>query len=1663
MLFVVLCGQRYCVGVILIGDMKKILLLFFLYLKLSSVGLAQGGSNCANAMANPSTLPFNYTGESTCTSTNTYTGTNSCVGSLYYGAKNWYYYFCPTQAGYVDFDLIVTNGNTASYPSLTLFAGCPGTGQCLSTAYQLVAANQTATLSLTAFLNTNQCYYLVVDGFVINNSSIYANCINYNITANYLPAPPVQPGCTNLDFEAGNLSGWFGTTGSVATGCATCPTPTYNLSATGIVAGRHTIMTGGNDPCGGFPRVAPGGSFSCRLGDNLIGAKGEQLMQTFTVSAANSSLTYRYAVVLENPSYHTANEQPFFRALVRDQTGSIIQCSDFVVAAASNLPGFSNSNNCTGSIYKPWSTVNVDLSNYIGQNVTIEFTTGDCSQSGHFGYAYIDCSCAPSLLQSNSDTLCPGQCATLTAPAGYQTYAWSPGNSSATSITVCPAATTVYTLSLTAFNGCTTQYKDTIWVMANPVANFTVASPQCNVPIVINNTSTVAQPSTITSYNWSFPGAIPATSTAQTPGGIIYSAPGTYTITLQVTTQAGCTATTTQTITIPPCPFLVLVNSAPICTGACTNLTANVTSGNPPFSYSWSPVSGSTPTIQVCPTATTIYTITVTDGNGQTTSDTVKVIVVPPLQVNLTGTTISCKDTFATATATPLNGNAPYRYAWSNGDTTQTATGLSIGTASVTVTDVNGCTNTSSVVITANTTVPNVSIATPAQLTCIQTNTTLTGNSTTPNVTYQWSNGPTTASYLISTPDTYTLTVTDTSNGCTDSTTVVVSASVVLPNITIAPPAKLTCTNTSVTLNGSSTTSGVTYQWTNGPATANYTVTAQGTYALTVTDPSTGCTSTASVTVTKNTNLPNASIATPIQLTCALTSVSLIGNSTTSNATYQWTSGPATATYSVNAPGTYSLTVTNPVNGCTRTVSITVTANTNPPNISIATPPQLTCNTTSVTLNGNSTTAGSTYQWTSGPATKNYSVSIPGTYTFTVTDPSNGCTSTTNVLVLQDTISPDIFIAPPDQLTCAKTSVNLVGSSTTPGVTYQWALGGSTPTYTVGAADTYTLTVTNPGTGCAATTTINVLADTNKPNVSIVPPSPLSCTTTSVIIDGSSTTNGAIFFWSTSNGSISGSSSSDDVIAISTGTYALSVTDTSNGCVVFDDVTVTGLPPLTATATTTNIICRGDSTGSGSITIATGSPSYIWSFTPAISFQLDTSGTVALLDSLPAGTYNYVINDSVGCVLAQNFTLTEPAQGISLNLQAVDDYCADSRGSIAATSAGGVGSIAYSWQPVVSDSTTASNLSAGLYTVTATDTLGCNITQSITVNAPPPLDLTVTSSEQAICIGKSVQLSAIPNGGTPAYTIIWQPGSLQGPSQIQAPLSTTTYSAMVTDTNGCQYVDSIAVVVNPLPSTVFSGDTLQNCVPACVNFNSQSGTGLWYWDFGDGTSLNGNGSAFHCYNQAGVYDVQVVVVDPSTGCTDSLLLSNYITAHALPVANFTYSPSSSTILNPYVSFTDQSFAYSPAQLTSWNWSFGDFANSLSTQQNPGFTYPDTGCYQVVLTITDNNGCRSETADTVCIDPDATLFVPNAFTPNGDGKNEVFLPQGIGIEPDSYELWIFDRWGNMIFYSNDLNIGWDGRLGKSSIIAQIDTYVWKIRCKDVLGKQINKNGKVTLIR
>jgi gliding motility-associated-like protein len=230
---------------------------------------------------------------------------------------------------------------------------------------------------------------------------------------------------------------------------------------------------------------------------------------------------------------------------------------------------------------------------------------------------------------------------------------------------------------------------------------------------------------------------------------------------------------------------------------------------------------------------------------------------------------------------------------------------------------------------------------------------------------------------------------------------------------------------------------------------------------------------------------------------------------------------------------------------------------------------------------------------------------------------------------------------------------------------------------------------------------------------------------------------------------------------------------------------------------------------------------------------------------------------------------------------------------------------------------------------------------------------------------------------------------------------------------------------------------------------------FWDWDFGDGSDLVTDTNPDNSYPNPGVFTTTLVVTT-NFGCTDTI--QGAVTIYPKPVADFIFTPDSGTILNPFISFFDQTVSNS---IGTWFWDFGDSASSLLA--NPVHEYMDTGTYTIMLAVADTNKCKDTTFGEVKVLPEYIFFAPNTFTPNGDGFNETFLPQGKGISEKGYQFYIFNRWGDVIWKTTYFNVPWEGYANTGNKLAQTDVYVWLILSRDLTGVQHHYTGHVTLFR
>ncbi|MCB0431165.1 MAG: PKD domain-containing protein [Flavobacteriales bacterium] len=272
----------------------------------------------------------------------------------------------------------------------------------------------------------------------------------------------------------------------------------------------------------------------------------------------------------------------------------------------------------------------------------------------------------------------------------------------------------------------------------------------------------------------------------------------------------------------------------------------------------------------------------------------------------------------------------------------------------------------------------------------------------------------------------------------------------------------------------------------------------------------------------------------------------------------------------------------------------------------------------------------------------------------------------------------------------------------------------------------------------------------------------------------------------------------------------------------------------------------------------------------------------------------------------------------------------------------------------------------------------------------------------------------------------------------------------VVSKDGCRSLVRKTMYVYPDPDPEFMPSVATGCIPLSVGFlptDSLDPLASYYWDFGDGEQSTDRFPS-HVYTDPGSYDISLKMVTRQ-GCTDSLKKKALLKIYPVPEAKYTVDTYEQDIMHPEFSFTDQSF-----NAIEWYWAFGDGDSSEVT--NPIHVYNDTGWFDVSLMVEDARGCRDTTWDKVYIEPVVSFYVPNVFTPNDDGKNDVFHVYGEYIK--EFHMLIFDRWGNVIFETNNMNQGWEAGEGVPE-----DVYVYKIDYVDALGVQKYRVGSVTLVR
>ncbi|MDO9188064.1 MAG: PKD domain-containing protein [Bacteroidia bacterium] len=1011
-------------------------------------------------------------------------------------------------------------------------------------------------------------------------------------------------------------------------------------------------------------------------------------------------------------------------------------------------------------------------------------------------------------------------------------------------------------------------------------------------------------------------------------------------------------------------------NSYLSCTSGCLNPTATAQSGAPPYvDY------------QICGQSSTC--------NNAPACDTARVTFNPPLSVTIApqNPVLCVGQTSTTITATGSGGTPPYTYLWNNLNPSPSIL-VGNGTYTIQLSDGSGCPPAFATVTVTSFSVAITSNAGADKTVCKATPITTINGSVTGALSGIWSGGGgvfspnnTTLSATYSpTPAELTngfvdLTLTTTGNGtCPAASDIVRITYIPFSGVVSFTQPPISCfggNDGSATVNITGGMSPYTYSWNTSPAQSTQTATnlALGTYSVTITN-SMGCTSTNPVSITQ---------PTPLALSSSITNVSCSGGNNGSisiNATggtgpytYLWNNGATTALISNLTAQSYSITVTDSKN-CTKTSTYTITE---PSTISISlTPTPVSC------FNGSNGTANSTvsggtlpytYNWSSGATSPNASGLQAGPITLTVTDVA-GCFASNSVTIVQ----PTALIAGTSKTdeTCSDLnngSATAILSGGTPGYTFLWQPGAQT-TGTISnlSSGTYTL-IAKDLNGCQATT-FAVIAQPTPLTINFISQVNVSCfggNNGSVIANPAGGNGTFTYLWS--NGA-----TTSQISNLSAQTYSVTITD-ANGCDTINSVVITQPTIVTASTTSTDETCGSLNNGTAKVIASGGTPTYTYLWQPGLQ-------TTDSIYNLSSGNHTLTVTDSKGCTGVANATITEPSPiAISFTAQTNVSCYAGADGSVTASPAGGTPLYTYLWAPGGATSATTSNLSAGTYSVTITDSKGCFLTNSVVITQPSPLGLE-TSVTNETCNSLNDGTATVDiSGGTPGYTYLWQPGSLTTLSINN--LSSGTYTLTVTDSNGCAAIAN-PVITEPPPFTIsFASQTNVSCFgenDGSVTASSSGGTPnySYLWAAGGGTTSS------RINLTAGTYSVTVT---DAKGCftTNSVIITQppllVVSASSLPATCYgatdgSVSSSATSGTGPYT------YSWMPGSL------IGQNVSNLA-----GGTY--------TVTATDSLGCVSSNSISVAQPAQIILTTTSVNSDCGLPNGQSSVSVSGGNDPYTY--------------------------------------------------------------
>ncbi|MFZ4633067.1 MAG: choice-of-anchor V domain-containing protein [Saprospiraceae bacterium] len=607
----------------------------------------------------------------------------------------------------------------------------------------------------------------------------------------------------------------------------------------------------------------------------------------------------------------------------------------------------------------------------------------------------------------------------------------------------------------------------------------------------------------------------------------------------------------------------------------------------------------------------------------------------------------------------------------------------------------------------------------------------------------------------------------------------------------------------SVTAQGAGGTPPYSYSWNNGQTTQTAVNLTAGTYSVTITDQA-GSTGVASRTLTQPTAV-NVLTSVAGVITCANPSASVSASATggTSPYQYSWSNGDNGQSILVGMPGTYTVTVTD-AKGCTKTGQATVNGNLLLPSAAASAPGPLTCATTSIILSGVGSSQGASfvYSWAtsngnivSGGNTLSPVVNAVGTYTLTVINTSNGCSSTANTTVTSNYAQPTVNATADGKRTCADTVVAL-SATANPNSTFSWrnannVVVGSGQSINVSTPGTYNVIATAQSNGCKDTATVSVQLDTLKPTASTTNGS-ITCLRSEDTLTVKSGP-GVGYLWSGPGNFVS---VNDSIVVDTQGLYIVTVTGT-NGCTT-KDTAIMALDTLHPALAVTNgklscLILTDELVAFSDSTLA------LYAWTGPNGF-VQSSDSLVIYDTVSvntAGLYFVTATSENGCTTVDTALVAQNA-ALTTQLVAKNNVTCfgGNNGSATVSVAGGLAPYSVTWSNNATGNTI-NNLPAGAYVWTATDAEGCTINGSVTITQPALLVANASATQETGNGANNGTATAQPIGGTTPYTYAWSNGPT---TQTITGLPPATYAVTVKDANNCTAVQT--VTVNPFNCSI---------------------------------------------------------------------------------------------------------------------------------------------------------------------------------------------------------------------------------------------------------------------